>query len=217
MNLLKKELNTILSKFGVTNLSLPLFHAHKYGIRFELGMYAETHEKYIDDLLVRANTLYEAVFEPDAEILVVLFRSFWGTEKHRRIRAGSYLMRCIYEKRQVYFKKDIKKLYIYGDDDPDDRYCMAVIKSKGPQADHRKIFRAIAEREYSLPHKISIQGWNVVFIHPEKSIMLYMYDDRGLDIVAAEKGMLLTLYHRFNSWILDYDRKKIMQSLGINS
>lgn len=217
MNLLKKELDIILSKFGAVNLSLPLFHAHPYGLRFELGMHAETHEQYIDDLLVRANTLYEAVFEPDAEIIVVLFRNFWAPEKRKRIHAGSYLMRCISGEKQAYFKRGLRRLHMHLDYDPDYRHCMGVIKSKAAQADQRKIFRAIAERDYSFPNKISVQGWNVVFIHPEKLVMLYMYDDRGLDIVAAEKETLLTLYHRFNNWILDYDRKKIMQSLGINS
>jgi hypothetical protein len=40
-------------------------------------------------------------------------------------------------------------------------------------------------------------------------ILFHLYDDRGLDVVAANKESLRPLYENFNVWILDHDRKKI--------
>jgi hypothetical protein len=40
-------------------------------------------------------------------------------------------------------------------------------------------------------------------------ILFHLYDDRGLDVVAANKELLRPLYESFNAWILDHDRKKI--------
>jgi hypothetical protein len=36
-----------------------------------------------------------------------------------------------------------------------------------------------------------------------------MYDDRGLDIIAADKETLRPIYLTFNNWILEHDRKEI--------
>jgi hypothetical protein len=46
-------------------------------------------------------------------------------------------------------------------------------------------------------------------IDSHSTILFHLYDDRGLDVVAANKESLRSLYERFNVWILDYDRKKI--------
>ena len=36
-----------------------------------------------------------------------------------------------------------------------------------------------------------------------------MYDDRGCDLLAADKDTLLPIYEKLNHLILDHDRKKI--------
>jgi hypothetical protein len=51
----------------------------------------------------------------------------------------------------------------------------------------------------------------VFFINTENQVIFYLYDDRGLDIVAKEKRVLSDLYHRYNDWILVYDRREIDQ------
>lgn len=50
---------------------------------------------------------------------------------------------------------------------------------------------------------------NVYFLDECSSILYHLYDDRGLDIVAADKATIRPLYERFNDWILDYDRETI--------
>ena len=50
---------------------------------------------------------------------------------------------------------------------------------------------------------------NVYFADSYNSILFYLYDDRGADLVAADKESLRPSYEKFNSWILDYDREKI--------
>jgi len=41
--------------------------------------------------------------------------------------------------------------------------------------------------------------------------IFHLYDDRGVDIVSGCKDTLLPIYEKYNSWILDYDRKRIDQ------
>lgn len=50
---------------------------------------------------------------------------------------------------------------------------------------------------------------SVYFANTEAVYLYHVYDDRGADLVAESKETLRPLYHDFNQWILDYDRKKI--------
>ena len=50
---------------------------------------------------------------------------------------------------------------------------------------------------------------SVYIVDVENHVILHLYDDRGLDIVAYEKNTLSPLYKKLNEWILDYDRKEI--------
>ena len=49
----------------------------------------------------------------------------------------------------------------------------------------------------------------VYFVSLKREIIFNMYDDRGLDIIASNKQAIASLYHKYNSWLLDYDREAI--------
>jgi hypothetical protein len=36
-----------------------------------------------------------------------------------------------------------------------------------------------------------------------------MFDDRGLDLIAADRSELQSIYDRHRDWLLNYDRKRI--------
>ena len=65
-------------------------------------------------------------------------------------------------------------------------------------ADHARRRPAISSRVY--------------FINPASNVILHMYDDRGLDVIARNKRTLNALYHAFNGWLLDYDRARMEQA-----
>lgn len=50
---------------------------------------------------------------------------------------------------------------------------------------------------------------NIYIIDRARSVILHVYDDRGMDIAAAHPSAILPLYKTFNSWLLDYDRQKM--------
>lgn len=62
--------------------------------------------------------------------------------------------------------------------------------------------------------KADIGGYNdlassVYYTDTYNLILYHLYDDRGADLVAADKELLRPIYKKFNSWILDYDRENI--------
>lgn len=40
----------------------------------------------------------------------------------------------------------------------------------------------------------------------EQRLIVHVYDDRGMDVVAMDKAAIKPLYSDLNSWLLDYDR-----------
>jgi hypothetical protein len=69
-----------------------------------------------------------------------------------------------------------------------------------------QLFQAIANREQTGHPKISS---GVYVIDPDAKIVMNMYDDRGLDIIAAELETLRPLFEQFNGWLLDNQRTRI--------
>ena len=48
-------------------------------------------------------------------------------------------------------------------------------------------------------------------INPVTSVMLHVYDDRGMDIIANDPAGLSEIYSAFEDWLLDYDRERMEQ------
>jgi hypothetical protein len=46
-------------------------------------------------------------------------------------------------------------------------------------------------------------------IDPSTSVMLHVYDDRGMDVIAYDAAKLHGLYSDFADWLLDYDRERM--------
>jgi Domain of unknown function (DUF3885) len=68
------------------------------------------------------------------------------------------------------------------------------------------VFQAVANREQKGVPKISS---GVYVIDPRARIVMHMYDDRGLDVIATELEVLRPTFEHFNAWILENCRYKI--------
>ena len=55
---------------------------------------------------------------------------------------------------------------------------------------------------------------NVYFANTHDFVLFHLYDDRGADLMAADRELLRPIYERFNSWILDYDRERINETFA---
>jgi hypothetical protein len=73
---------------------------------------------------------------------------------------------------------------------------------------YRTILLGIGNADHGLVPAIS---GRVYFLNAERGLLMHMYDDRGLDVIAREAEPLRGIYKEFNSWILDYDRSQIDQ------
>lgn len=50
---------------------------------------------------------------------------------------------------------------------------------------------------------------DVFFINVTKDIIMFIYDDRGCEVIAKNKEMIRDLYEKYKEWIPDYERESI--------
>lgn len=67
---------------------------------------------------------------------------------------------------------------------------------------------------YDFPFQIILIKSDFVFLNEPKSIILTIYDDRGCDIWSDNLTIQKEFYHKYNSWILDYDRETINKNIS---
>ncbi|WP_141548398.1 DUF3885 domain-containing protein, partial [Bacillus thuringiensis] len=50
---------------------------------------------------------------------------------------------------------------------------------------------------------------DVFLINATKDIVMFMYDDRGCEVIAKNKEIIRDLYKKYKEWIPDYERESI--------
>ena len=80
--------------------------------------------------------------------------------------------------------------------------------------DAAQMFQAIANREQDGVPKVAS---GVYVIDSQLKIIMYMYDDRGLDIIATELNTLRPLHENFTDWILNNQRHRVESRFRTNS
>jgi hypothetical protein len=208
MTTLKQEYWDFLHEnFNGLKLKQALFYSWNYGLRFDLqtGM-AGTNEYFIE-VVRRASTLFQTVFENRDE-LFFLFMDY--KYRHRKIRFGNYAFKQIrnINKDEICYTKTIQRY------NPNVIYNIALIKLTTDRINYKNVFAAIGNADFpSRQPRLDENGMftdkEIYFININKKLIFHMYDDRGLDIIATDKETLRPIYEKHNEWILDYDREKI--------
>jgi hypothetical protein len=167
--------------FPGLSLGGDLFHQSPIGVRFNIGL-AE-----ID----RAVLIFNAVFR-DAQVVVLLDEdSSWEADPARWYELFSLpgLLRSSE-------KPTVRSYEIKVSEDEVYTVRWAIIRSSVLSTG--RLFEAIANQDHG--RTPSVRG-RVHILDPEAEVLLHMYDDRGMDVIATSVAPLLTLKSSFSSWI----------------
>lgn len=67
------------------------------------------------------------------------------------------------------------------------------------------IWASIANEMAILP-AATVLTW---LLSSKSELMLHIYDDRGMDVIAMDTHKLKPIHNKFHSWLLDYDRGRM--------
>lgn len=209
-----KELNVILTNylsehFCNVPLESPLFYNAPVGLRFELGVPYRGVENpsYFTNVLLRSSMIFREVFDTNEQMIVVI-KSFRCIEPYTCINQGEDVFPK-YIKDKVLIKQvssiELERHYEDNGHLSGITYQHVLICNM-KSIDYIGILKAKAHRDFAIEPYISDA---VFFINPQNHIIFYMYDDRGMDLIAESKETLLPIYQKYNSWILAYDKERI--------
>lgn len=227
----KQEYRQFLNdNFKGLRLRKPLLYSWDFGLRFDL----QTRETYINsrrqildgegniiphacdtneyfqEVTKRASTIFQTVFDNSDKVFLV-----YMDYKHRRrkIKFSNFTFKQVdnLKNTEVSFSKE-KRLY-----EPDDKFDIrniAIIKLTTDRINHKNILTAIGHTDFPPKQSRIDNNWfftskEIYFVNIDKKLIFHMYDDRGLDLISADKETLRPIYKKHNEWILDYERKRI--------
>lgn len=197
-------------------LEQPIFYNNKFGLRFEIGLPSidiyknaatrEFNEAYFDTALIRALSIFKEIFGKDDDVSIIYLVNL---NRRNRIRKSNFIFKQVkdVEKRKVVCTK-YRSLDTENYDCISYRMNKAVISGiKTKDINVKNIFMGLINTDFRTRNPL-LNG-RCLLVNHTKAIVLDLYDDRGMDVVALEKSTLDKLYETHSEFILDYDRKRI--------
>jgi hypothetical protein len=200
-------------------LEPPLFYSWEYGIRFEISMPCVKHEdkENLQQIKERINGIFNKLFDNGDEMLLI-------TNIHCE-RNDNFLQRRPTKVYQKYIKdkelmrklqhRILPNVFLEDEDDEDMLTHQFVLPCKKSDIRYMPLLTAISYEDFPHPSQIlkgfPRNGVDIYFINITRKMIYHLYDDRGCDVIASNKGDLRSLYEELNAWILDYDRERIDQ------
>ncbi len=199
-------------------LEKPLFYNNPFGLRFEIGPVEigvwtnrekrQLNERYFEVALERARCIFNTAFSSSDDMSIV-YQIF--SDGRKRLKKGDFILRQIdtNSKREITFS-DHKELYLRDREYKCERWRRLTVSGlKVENIQINNILVSIINTDFGIRYP-SIRG-ECYFINHTKGLVLNLYDDRGMDVVAQKKEILLPLYKTHSDWLLDYDRDQIDQ------
>lgn len=202
----------MLETFPNLELRPPLFYNGDIGIRFKLGVnydYNNIYENcpYLEGVYNRAITLFQSLHSKTDDIYIVVDVNDYAdgeTFKHKLNIFSKYVK----EKSDLFKLQKNTIPYVFPEDDEDGLYKTHrfTLKCKVSDLKYIPMLKAICNQDMGIKPSIFHR---VYFINVNKNTIFHIYDDRGCDVLATSPNTIRDMYHTYNDWILDYDRKKI--------
>lgn len=186
----------------------PLFYGNPYSLRFELGgdspNTAARVEQATDRSLVVFNTLYKA----DDSIVLVLEETASEATKTKG-------MTKLLEPFVADLKEEQLEVIEEGfDSDEEVKSFKHIVEVPVSSLRAKEFFRARIVAELPLRESEPAIFQRCFLLNYSTAVCFYIYDDRGLDVVAPRKELLQAAYEFHNDWLLDYDLKRMKSTFG---
>jgi Domain of unknown function (DUF3885) len=183
-----------------------LFHSWPIALRFDLQSESSTSDDaYFVEVLRRAAIVFEAVFAPTDEVLVVMQRPRYERWFRRwRFRATHLVLRLLKaSKQEAAFQRLANRTRFASTR----QLIRFTVQRPARAIAHRTIIQAISHQDFP-PRKPQLHD-DMFFLNLRSKLILHMYDDRGLDLISPDVETLRPFHEALNHLLLDYDREQM--------
>ncbi len=184
----------------------PLFYSYEGGLRFELSEGGS----YINQFLTanqKADEICRAIFKQQETVTVCL--NFYGSKK----LLGSLSVFRELKELNILIPKNSEH-WSEPDEEDDDFYSHYIAFSASKEIIKNLLWCACAsDFGYIQPNP----GVVVYLFNFDQEVVVFPYDDRGMDVVGNNHSFLKSLYTKFNQYLLGYDRESMEATFNESS
>jgi len=195
----------------------------EFHLRFELGdgLKNGTVERVIQSV-ERASIIFKELFGDD-DPTIVLAKTFEYSGDTKELFSNTPLY---FENQFENFEesvKDVQSEFVQEFDealhedgvirttDFSINHKLAILETSVAKINVENIFKGIANKEMGFSPSITQIIW---FVNLNKEVAFYMYDDRGCLLFSNNRDILKPLYHKYSSWLVNYDRETFNASFS---
>jgi hypothetical protein len=202
-------IQTIDAAFGWQGFPEAMFYHSPFGLRFELGGDLDMGPLRFVQALDRARAVASALFSRSDRLVAIV--SIYGEERATRRQSAA-----IQKLKQIGFphsfgsaakipQNDRQYIAEFGQDLY--RHWYAAQFTNDETSIPALLWASIAGAMDIQPKARWLDTIHIVDV--QKRLALIAYDDRGMDVIGPSGPALSSLYRKFNSWLLNYDRPEM--------
>ena len=205
---LYESFQSVISSFGMKELTHPIFYNCPIGIRFNIGdngneVYIDKdndefsmNPNYVTTCLERGLKIYASLkSKPD----ILSTEGYLYENETVEDFISSVLSATDLPK-----PNEIKSELIHDDED---EFIHVFLLWKLNKFNPNKLLEEIIKADLGSGNFFLTSS--VYFVCTKDNVLFHLYDDRGADLVADKKEKIQHIYYELNDLILDYDREKI--------
>ena len=188
-----------------------LFYSWPIGIRFEPN---QNHRPNIEweAVLQRACSLYEAAFRPGDLGFIVSGHEFELERKKRGPGKPPELRHSVFalsrkHRLGLHGVAGRHRSTTYQDRETSIITTYRWAEMEANRIGYREVLLAIMNTDF--PSRTPRIQDRVYFINRNRNVILHMYDDRGMDLIAPSVEDLKAIYQQHKNWVLDYRRSAV--------
>ncbi|WJE25619.1 DUF3885 domain-containing protein [Bacillus cereus] len=171
--------------------------------------------EYLSQLYSCNKYLFEDIFSKEDTVFLVTNVYRFKQENIKNPQKINVYNRFI-KKRDLKFHIRQETLPFLFEDEEADLYCtyQFSLKCFAEDIKYEPLIQAANHEDFPdlrprLGRKKEISYPDVFFINVTKDIIMFIYDDRGCEVIAKNKEMIRHLYEKYKEWIPDYERESI--------
>jgi hypothetical protein len=154
------------------------------------------------ELLGRAWSIFRAVNAPDDDLFLVA-DTWRRTDGPMGRRTGLAVLGRYLKHRRLLVRAGYEEFpYLYADD-PEEaaeaRTCRFCVRCRVSDVRVRPLLTAIANQDFP-PLKPRVHD-DCYFVNATRNTILHMYDDRGVDVIAADRAFWQGVAAQFSDWV----------------
>ena len=203
-----------------------LYYQWNNSIQFELakGLYQlqddtyKLNQDYFKKVYDQAISLFNELFFDEDKILLVTnvyqHKDYIRRSK-RKIKVYSHYIKS--KSVRCHLKQEILP-YMFDDEEDVGDYCTSQFSLECHKRDisHRLLIKAICNQDFPplkprLSNLYYSNNPDVFFINVTKNVILYIYDDRGAEVIASDLETIRPIYEKYGDLIDEYCREEIEQ------